>query len=335
MKKFISFLKEKSIKSPEEVTMPILKAYQDYLSATGIKPQSVNNELKAVKRVYSYMEQEGYIINNPCRLLQRLKVSDDDKKGRGCYEPEKVAGVFNCTSQSKTWEEELYIPALLIYTTGMRNCEIKRLQLSDIQEIEGCRFIDIKKSKTSNGVRQIPLHDFVYEKIVSYANGKDEPFKKLNAKITKRANDELGKRLGLTCEELDEKNITFYSGRHFWKTLMSKEGLGEDVEELFMGHKVSADVKKLYNHLDKRGQKHLAEKAKEIFAILDRCVFKKETPKERIITAAKSNLVISVLNVPAFNTQRIMPMSFNVPAQYSGIGVEAGLPVQKLIGVNR
>jgi integrase len=255
--------------------VPILKAYQDHLSKTGIKPQSVNNELKAVKRVYSYMEQEGQIKTNPCRLLQQLKVDEEDEEARGCYEPEKLAGVFN-----EAWDEELYTPALLIYTTGMRNCEIKQLQLSDIQEIEGVRFIDVKKSKTSNGIRKVPLHDFVYEKLVSCAKGKNEPFKKLSAKITKKANDELGRRLGLTSEELKEKNITFYSGRHFWKTLMSKEGLGEDIEELFMGHKVSADVKKRYNHIDLRGRKYLAEKAKEIFAIFNRCIFIEEAYKE-------------------------------------------------------
>jgi integrase len=86
-----------------------------------------------------------------------------------------------------------------------------------------------------------------------------------------QANALLGKKLKLS--EGDLKGITFYSGRHFWKTLMSSEGLGEDIEEFFMGHKVSGDVSKNYNHKDKRGREKLLEKAKEVFAILDKKLF--------------------------------------------------------------
>jgi integrase len=68
-------------------------------------------------------------------------------------------------------------------------------------------------------------------------------------------------KLGYTERELEEMKVTFYSGRHYWKTVMSAEGLGEDVEELFMGHK------------DKRGLERMLASAREIFEILDRMLF--------------------------------------------------------------
>jgi hypothetical protein len=80
----------------------------------------------------------------------------------------------------------------------------------------------------------------------------------------------MGKIMKITEEELQKQHITYYSGRHFWKTLMSSESLGDDIEEIFMGHKVSGDVSKNYNHKDKRGRAKMLEKAKEVFAILDR-----------------------------------------------------------------
>ena len=73
-------------------------------------------------------------------------------------------------------------------------------------------------------------------------------------------------------EKLLQENITFYSGRHFWKTLMDSENLG-DIEEYFMGHKTSGDVAKRYNHKDKQGKKKLLERAKRVFQILDRFIF--------------------------------------------------------------
>jgi hypothetical protein len=37
-----------------------------------------------------------------------------------------------------------------------------------------------------------------------------------------------------------------------------------------MGHKVSGDVSKNYNHKDKQGREKLLKKAKEVFTILDK-----------------------------------------------------------------
>jgi hypothetical protein len=54
---------------------------------------------------------------------------------------------------------------------------------------------------------------------------------------------------------------------------MNAEELG-DVEEYFLGHKVSPDVAKNYNHRDKQGQKKILAKAKEVLKILDKQLFK-------------------------------------------------------------
>jgi integrase len=162
----------------------------------------------------------------------------------------------------------------------MRNCEIKRIKLEDIQAIDGCRFVSVKKSKTPNGVRLAPVHDFVYRKLKAWAvkNRKDSHnllFDYRNAGPFNFANNELARMLKVSDEELESENITFYSGRHYWKTLMNAEGLGEDIEEIFMGHKVVSNVAKLYNHRDKQGKKMLAKKAAQVFSILDRCIFTK------------------------------------------------------------
>ena len=270
-KKYIPYLKEQKIVAYEGVTVKVLNDFQDSLLASGIKPQSVNDSFSALKRIYAYMERKELIGVNPCRNLSAIPVQKGDRKARGCLEIEKIKGIFNTNWQDKTE----YMLALLVYTMGMRNSEIKRINMKDIIKIENCRFIDVKKSKTSNGIRLIPLHDFVYKKLAAYAAEKDLPFTDVPNRYFTLANIELGRRLKLDEEKLKEENITYYSGRHFWKTMMNCEGLGDSVEELFMGHKVSADVGKLYNHRDKVGKKNIANKARLMFSILDRCIFAK------------------------------------------------------------
>jgi hypothetical protein len=55
---------------------------------------------------------------------------------------------------------------------------------------------------------------------------------------------------------------------------MNAEGLGEDIEEYFMGHKVSGDVSKRYNHKEKQGRDRLENKVRLVFSILDKKLFK-------------------------------------------------------------
>jgi integrase len=135
----------------------------------------------------------------------------------------------------------------------------------------------------------VPLHDFVYKKLMCFIakTGKqpDDPlfiFNRSSAKskaqhnqstLYNKANADMGKVMKVAKGYLEEQHITYYSGRHYWKTLMNSEDLG-DIEEYFMGHKVSNNVAKRYNHRDKQGQEKLLEKAREVFRILDKWVLK-------------------------------------------------------------
>ncbi|GHU38598.1 hypothetical protein FACS1894190_00500 [Spirochaetia bacterium] len=270
--KFVPFLRERRITSPVKIDFHILHDFQDHLLAKGLKPRTINGYFNALSRVFRYLTYKELISENPCCKVIRLPVRAEDRKSHGCYELEKLSGVFN-----EAWDDEIqYLLCLLIYTTDMRNVEIKRIRPRDIIEIEGCRFIDIKDSKTNNGVRLVPLHDFVYKKVKAFSKGKRDDellFKSCQTRIFARANLTLGAKLRISEQELEAQNITFYSGRNYWKTLMNSERLGDDIEEYFMGHRVTGDVSKLYNHKDKQGQKRMVEKAKKVFEILDRCIF--------------------------------------------------------------
>jgi integrase len=121
----------------------------------------------------------------------------------------------------------------------------------------------------------VPLHDYVYKALKDFAvtNKQDKSgyiFNPLRRGAYSRAVTELGKLVGMDTADLKKENITFYSGRHYWKTLMNAEGLGDDVEEVFMGHWVNNTVAETYNHRDTRGTDMLVKKAKKAFAILDK-----------------------------------------------------------------
>jgi integrase len=272
--KFIPFLKLEKITCFEQLTAISLHKFQDHLLAKKIKPQTVNNNVNAIRKVLASLTRKGIIQDNPGTKIKGIPVKYEDKKARGCYDLNKLNGVFN-----KKWKDDTsQLLCMLIYTTGMRNIEIKRMKFEDIDNIEGCYFIHIKNSKTRSGIRMVPLHNLVFQKLKAWlVKNKKTPQSLLfdfhSADVFGDAAAALRDQLGVSEEEAAAENITFYSGRHFWKTLMSAEGLGEDIEEIFMGHKVSHNVAKLYNHRDKQGKEMMAKKARQVFSILDRCIF--------------------------------------------------------------
>jgi integrase len=277
-KQFIPYLRKYKIKNIEENSTPFLSKFQNYLlidsnKKAGIKPQTINHYISYISKIFDHLLTEGYIKTNPCKSLITIKIKKSDVKITGCFDVTKLKGVFN-----KRWKNELpYLLSLIIYTTNMRNGEIEKIQVEDFFKIRDYHFLNIPESKSENGERDVPIHDFVYRKIMLYVKknnfkGGDYIFKlpkckRLGSKRYKAAYTELAGYIGYDEEKMQKENIRFYSGRHFWKTLMNSENLG-DVEEFFMGHKVSDDVAKRYNHRDKQGEKKLLEKTKKVFQIL-------------------------------------------------------------------
>jgi len=277
---FIPFLKKRRIQTIEEIDTPLLVNFQDCCMDKGLKPQSVNHYVSFVSHILDYLVQRNYIKTNPCRGVTPLRVKQESYQIRNCYNIKEMRGIFN-----KRWDknDELsYMLCLIIYATGMRNSEIDRIKISDITRINRCWFINIPKSKSRFGIRMVPLHNFVYGKIMRYVKKfnkgpEDLLFCQPNGKKLPRqrytyANIALGKLTKRDKAQLKKENITYYSGRHFWKTMMNSGDLGE-VEEYFMGHKVSNNVAKRYNHRDKQGQGKIAQKAQAVFKILDNKLF--------------------------------------------------------------
>jgi integrase len=277
--KFIPYLQDNNVNSFEKITPPVIANFQDYLLASGLKPQTINRYLSGVNYAFNQLLTKGVIKENAFDRVKSLKEDPKSEKTRGgCFEINAMKGVFN-----KEWEDGLsYLICLMIYATGMRNSEIEKIKGNDIIEIDGVHFIDIKESKSKNGIRLVPLHDFVYNAIqrrIRHTDKKGDDYifsshgGANQSTLYKNAVHLLAEKLNISEEELKKQKITFYSGRHYWKTALNSEELGEDAEEFFMGHKVSGDVAKNYNHKDKQGRDKLLEKAREVFAILDKKLF--------------------------------------------------------------
>jgi site-specific recombinase XerD len=273
---FIPFMKnDQNRKNATDIGTTDIVSLQNMLLAKGIKGQSINKKISAVKKIYDSLLKSGKVKKTP--FIGNLRLSGE-AEAPGVYEIEELKAVFN-----KTWDNDLsYMLNLIIHTCGLRNEEISALLVSDIRDsfnnvkfnnyfLKVCSTIE---GKNKNAKRTVPLHPFVYKKLIDYIQknnrkGNDYIFDKIRGEDFETAGDKLGDLLGYDKAQLKEKNIVFYSGRHFYKTMLNAGGLGEDIEEFFMGHRVSADIKKNYNHKDKIGKENLEKKIALMFNIIN------------------------------------------------------------------
>jgi len=274
---FIPFLKLNRIKDFTEIKPVVIGRFQNYLLLEkGLLPQSINRQVSGIKAIWSHLFMTGVIECNLIKDIVPLRTMNN--KVRGCYSMEELSGIFK-----EQWaDRKSYLLCSLVYAAGLRNSEIQNLAAVDIIARGGMHFLSVTKSKTDAGVRVIPLHPRIRKSLEEWIDekglsGGDRLFAKHAGqrifKTARKANIVMGSLLGKSPEDLKAANITFYSGRHFYKTMLNLHNLG-DIEELFMGHKVNKDVSERYNHKDKRGEKELLKEAEKAIEIIDMSLFR-------------------------------------------------------------
>ena len=273
---FIPFLQENEIKEFEEISPVVMGRFQNYLLIDKmLLAQSINRQIGGIKAIFSHLFMTGVIERNIMKDIVPLRSMTNTV--RGCYSLDDLSGIFKTP-----WEDKKsYLLCALIYSAGLRNSEIQNLKVNDIITKENVHFLNIAKSKTSSGIRIIPVHPKVRKSLDQWILEKnlgceDYLFVKGRGlrifKTAKKAHIHMASLLGRESGDLERDNITFYSGRHYYKTMLNFHNLG-DIEELFMGHKVNKKVSERYNHKDKRGEKALLDEARKALEIIDKTLF--------------------------------------------------------------
>ena len=273
---FIPFLRKSKINSFNEIKPVVMGRFQNYLLfEKGLRPQSINRQIGGIKAIFNHLFMTGVIEQNIIKDIVPLR--NLNNKIRSCFTVEELKGIF----KEKWPEKKFYLFCSLIYSTGIRNGELQSLRVKHIILKGDLHFLNVTKSKTDAGIRLIPLHTKIFEALKwwideNHLSGEDFLFvrndKQRIFREAKKAHLFMGSLLGKKPEELEAENITFYSGRHFYKTMLNLHNLG-DIEELFMGHKVNKQISERYNHKDKRGEKELLKQARKAIEIVDITLF--------------------------------------------------------------
>jgi integrase len=269
-----------------QITPIHIKQLKDSLSKSGLTPQTINYNLHSFKKCLGLLKDMGKITYDFSGCSFTQKGSKEAEKSRDIYAIDTLKGVF-----SKQWENDFSkLLCMVIYFTGMRNSEIQRICFNDIENIDDVYFLNVRGTKSKNAIRKVPIHPDLYSALEKHIteNGinKDAPiFENVYNDVFRQASFDMDCLLGFSQNQLTEKHICYYSGRHTFKTVLSlgnDESIGNvsvNFQEMFLGH--SFNKKQLeseglkeykYKHLkaERIGDSLLAEKGKEVFKILTR-----------------------------------------------------------------
>ena len=281
----VKFLQSQNVRYLSQITPIHIKELKNYLTTEKrLTPQTINYNLHSFKKCLGLLKDMGKVATDFSGCVFSVKGSKQAEKSRGIYPIDTLKGVFN-----RQWESELSkLLSMVIYFTGIRNSELKRMRFNDIEKIQDVYFLNVNGTKSKNAIRKVPIHNALYNALKNYVkeNGIENDkliFDGVYNDVFRKASFNMGAVMGYTKKQLLEKRISFYSGRHTMKRLL-KVGNGEKIgdagihiQEMFMGHsfkKEKLDGEGIneyeYGNLNTEiiGDSLLVKKGKEVIKIL-------------------------------------------------------------------
>jgi integrase len=301
---FLPFLKENGIKRLNEITIKRLKDFQSYLLDNGLKPKTINNNINgAVKPVFTNLLLNGVIKETPFtkNLDYRFNLPESESRNRPHIlnksetlpvlldkEIWKLYKTKEDIAKDKianpTHYKKYRLLCLLMATTGLRNAEIFMLRKENLIKIRRTYFIDVVNSriedeglKTESSKRKVPIPAITLEALNEYIaenNITDYLFytgsKTIHYNMFGFAKNQFGSHCGYTEKELKDKNIDFYSFRHFYKTMLTHSNIKDSIVEYFMGHSVNVrNMNENYTHIEDLDDQFFKETGLKVIEHID------------------------------------------------------------------
>lgn len=158
--KLNNFLIDRGLSGYLDATEDILKEYVQYLKDHQFAPTTISRNIAAIKNLYHYMYQRGWM---PEEVAERLKPPKIAKKMPEIMTPEEIENLLQQPSGNTPKEIRDKAMLELLYATGMRVSELIGLKLDSID-------LPIGTVECGEGgrMRKIPFGDRAKKSIMEY-----------------------------------------------------------------------------------------------------------------------------------------------------------------------
>ena len=255
-----------------------------HLRLKDVKPihvQKIMNNMQGlandtIRKVYQLMNfffdkavQNEIIRTNPCSNITIPKGKKPQK--RRAITPEERKHVLKVAEEDKR-----FVFYLFMLFCGCRPSEVANIRACDIKSVNGINLLHIRGTKTENAVRDVPIPDYLIERIPET----DSPFDYLftnsvGGKLSISNMNRLGKafkralNISMGCQVYRNElvppfplapDFVPYDLRHTYCTDLQKQGIDIRTAQHLMGHSTITLTADVYSHMDDETLSEVAKK---------------------------------------------------------------------------
>lgn len=230
LNQLITFLdKQYQITDINLVTGDSIEAFKKDLTNNEYTAKSISRKLNSIKNFFSFLKNEGVIVEDPSTEVSHPKYENDLPKILKPIEFRSLRDACRNDSRATAIVE-------LMLQSGLRIKEIENLKLEDVKENE----ITIE-SYESHGSRVVPLNNSAKNALKKYLDDGRYPGKAKNVFVTKTGRSLLARNIRSLLtryfDKADIKDIKVNDLRNTFIVFQLKSGVPIDVVSQVVGHK--------------------------------------------------------------------------------------------------
>ncbi|TDS70817.1 tyrosine-type recombinase/integrase [Comamonas sp. JUb58] len=234
---FSKFLKKKNI-TINRIQESEVVLFQNHLADKKLHPRTIDSKIKYLAILFNFaIKQNYYRFKNPFSNKKILTAKENLKNGWEFFEKEEITSFYKSESFKNKKKElpDYYYCLVLALATGLRASEITAVKKDDFKKINDINYLKLTDSKTSAGIREIPIHSYFYEELEQYINSK-------KSKVFTITSNNLSRYFTRHLEKIGvkRKKLVLHSIRKFVNNELMMNGVNEEYRCQFIGHEITS-----------------------------------------------------------------------------------------------
>ena len=219
--RFIDFAKLSKVRYCEDVTHYTIIEYREHLSShLGLKANSINAAINAIKVFFNFLVDEGIVTDNPVKKIKRRNVEDAAPKAASNSD---LAMLRDSIAKHETPKHTTLFDVL--YYTGLRVQELCDLKVKHVDLSKNSIFVENGKGNKS---REIPIADPLQKILADYLatyceNRSDNAFLFLSTHRKAFSTSAVQQIFVRHCDKLDIQKVTPHTLRHTLATRLVRK----------------------------------------------------------------------------------------------------------------
>lgn len=236
----------KFLKNPAitRITPSDITRYQEFLADKGNSVRTIDNKVSIIRALFNFAKKQGYTReDNPAENRALLTKKQRLKGGYAIFEKEEIQSFFSSQFyREQTAKDKDYAVAVVFgLFTGCRIGEITSLKKDQFKISEnGVNYIVIRDSKTLAGIREVPLHPVIFNRIKYFIDRKSDKIFKYIERDGKGSGNAVGKKFARNLESagITRDKLVFHSLRKFVNNELMRNEVSLEHRCQFIGHEL-------------------------------------------------------------------------------------------------